>query len=308
MTGAADISHRFRTLPLRRFLSRSLFYGYFFLVYGIRRMFSRAECYFYPGLPEWQYAIWKCMKLLGIRPSTEISKHTILAYVHDDQDSMIDLANCQVPASDLLNVRCEHIGKEQVTRTFESVFGRALGVDPLKHVGPMVVKSVVNAAHDGRVVEGPLAEPEVRPDRVYQRLIDNECGDGLIMDLRASVVGDEIPFVWRKYRSVERRFINVNDKLELSSASAEFTSEEQQKIFAFARAMGLDIGELDILRSQSEGQIYIVDVSKTPHGPPTLGLRYDGVLAMRAMARAFRRQFLLPALRGGARRGAGTGR
>jgi hypothetical protein len=46
------------------------------------------------------------------------------------------------------------------------------------------------------------------------------------------------------------------------------TAEEQKTILAFAKGMGADWCELDILRNKTNGLIYIVDLNKTPYGPP----------------------------------------
>src|SRR3954454_7156229 len=57
---------------------------------------------------------------------------------------------------------------------------------------------------------------------------------------------------------------NVNTRVLRRSTSHVFTPEEVRQILAFARAMGVDYGEFDILRDRSDGRIYVVDVNKTP--------------------------------------------
>ncbi len=43
---------------------------------------------------------------------------------------------------------------------------------------------------------------------------------------------------------------------------------ECERIQAFCRVIGLDLGELDVLRHATDGRIYIVDVNYMPFGPP----------------------------------------
>jgi hypothetical protein len=58
------------------------------------------------------------------------------------------------------------------------------------------------------------------------------------------------------------------------------------------REMRLDFGELDVLRDRHDGRIYVVDVNRTPWGPPrTLGTR-GALRAIDLVAEAFHDAFL----------------
>src|SRR5262249_1485320 len=134
--------------------------------------------------------------------------------------------------------------------------------------GPMVEKSNVNYAHDGRVVEGPLGVDAVRPERVYQKAIDNRIGaDGLVLDHRVVVHGEEVPLVYLKYRPEATRFSAKNGRVELKEADALVSEEELARLKEMARRMGVDYGEMDVLRD-TDHRIYVVDVNNTPAGPP----------------------------------------
>ena len=50
-----------------------------------------------------------------------------------------------------------------------------------------------------------------------------------------------------------------------------FSAAEQQRILAFCHEMRLDFGELDVLRDDDDGRIYIIDANKTPAG---MGIAY----------------------------------
>ncbi|MCC7203584.1 MAG: hypothetical protein IT441_00760, partial [Phycisphaeraceae bacterium] len=57
----------------------------------------------------------------------------------------------------------------------------------------------------------------------------------------------------------------------------------------FARAMKAEFCEFDVLR-HSDGRIFIIDVNKTPYGPPA-GLP-EAREAVARLARAFQQAFL----------------
>src|SRR5471032_495374 len=59
----------------------------------------------------------------------------------------------------VLNIQCRDFSKTRVDQVVDHVFGRSLRVDPRTHVGRFVVKSDVNAMHDGFVVEQPVDHP-----------------------------------------------------------------------------------------------------------------------------------------------------
>lgn len=193
----------------------------------------------------------------------------------------------------LLNHRCTDIAKSRVDAVHHEVFGYALGVDPLVFTGEMVEKSDMNGRHDGCVVQGPLTPAQVSPGHVYQRLINNETS-GQVDDHRVALFGDTIALVYLKKRPVQSRFSNTNTTAMILSPSAAFSEDEQVLIRRFACAMGLDIGELDILRDRDNNRIYVVDVNKTVSGPPNhLGIR-DTLRAIGLLGRSFQTAILDP--------------
>lgn len=167
----------------------------------------------------------------------------------------------------VLNFDVTDISKSEVIRAFDEAFGYKLGVDPEVYEGPILRKSEKNAAHDGTVLQGPIKAPG--DDYVYQRLINN-TSDGLAVDLRVPIFGEDIPFVRVKYRPISKRFDHagrsqVND--DVNPTDEVLSPTEQSRILALCRAMGLNYGELDVLRDRDTGRIYVVDVNNTPTGP-----------------------------------------
>jgi len=243
-----------------------------------------------PEMPgEVGYELTKLAMILGVRLTREATRpHLAMAWkditVRHDSELV-----CQKP-DQFLNSQCSNIGKDRIEEVFESVFGYALRVDPATHRGLCVRKSVLNAKHDGVVLNCPIAKAE--PGYVYQRLIDNTVNDGEIMDLRAPFFRDTLPVVYVKYRKLDARFADINDRVELRRTGEIFSREELKLIVRFAQSFGLDYGGMDILRDNATHKLYIVDVNNTPFGPPKELSRRDKRRALGIIAAAFHEKFI----------------
>ena len=134
------------------------------------------------------------------------------------------------------------------------------------------------------------------PIRRRLRLIDNRTDGGAVEDLRVPVVGGEIPFVYRKHRPFCDRFSNTNLWVGLATAEQVLSEGEQELLRGFCRAMGLDLGELDVLRDAGDTRIYVVDVNPTAWGPPRPLPTAEAIRAVGAYAAA-----LAPGSRSGPR-------
>ena len=244
------------------------------VVQTTRQLINRPCILFYPSLPGPGHIPYKlCLHLgYGLTDKPSASYDAAIKWkdgTYVPNDSVIKEI---WSTSSMVNAGVTNISKGLVMEVFERVFGYPLGVDPVSHKGPMLRKSEVNAAHDGTVVQGPLSETErlaTSGSYVYQRLVDN-VHDGLAKDLRVPIFGDEIPFVRVKYRPVDQRFDHAGRSQVDDAVVAPdevLSSTEQQRILDLCRIMGLDYGELDVLRDRSADRIYVVDVNNTPTGP-----------------------------------------
>ena len=245
--------------------------------------------WFTPDRPRPWYLVWSVLHAAGGTIASTPDKADAV-FVFDD--STVCSAGAIPAGMRVFNAGCQSIAKSHVARVFEQCFGYPLNVDPESWTGPMVEKSELNGAHDGRIVEGP------RPGRhgyVYQRVIDNRSGGGLVEDLRCPMIGDRIPLVMRKRRRVENRFCNANAEVDYAETDAILSPEEQAAIIRFARAMRLDWGGLDVLRDRTDGRIYVVDVNKTDMGPPIAMRLTDKIAVARRLATAFRALLQPPA-------------
>ncbi len=183
--------------------------------------------------------------------------------------------------------------KGNVEAKFAEAAGYSSFIDPTTSDGLVVAKSRINGRHDGRIFRMPFA-PEEDPSTVYQRLIDNSLGDH-VFDLRMPFVSGSPLFAYIKVRERSRRFENSNGHVSLVLPCEVLTDEEMGICQRFCSGIGLDYGELDILRDGAGGKIYVVDVNDTPVGPPKGLSLSDRNTALRLIALGFRRHvFNLP--------------
>jgi hypothetical protein len=165
-----------------------------------------------------------------------------------------------------INVRCLDVSKSRVNEEWERVAGYPLAVDPLVTSGSIVVKPEENARHAGVIVEGPIERR--RRGHVYQRLVDCRVGDQIVQ-LRAVIIGPHIALAYEKFRPYPNWFTGTQKTIPRKPDEL-FSTTEQQTLLGFAAAMGLDYGELDVLRDQHSGLIYVVDANRTPARPHQL--------------------------------------
>ena len=249
----------------------------------------RHRVLFYPQAPRFPHVAFKLCALLGCLISEDPRSRYDVAFKREGATHFQQsrLSAVDLPLQRIVNARSVDISKTTVGRRFEEVFGYPLAVDPLVHQGPMVEKSDQNAAHDGRVIVGPIAPDDVRPDRVYQRVVDNRATvPGLVVDHRVPIHAGRIPLVYVKHRPEERRFGNANAHVRLTDVASVFEADEVDRILAFSAAMGIDYGELDVLRDRDD-RIYVVDANNTPAGPPNGLSEADQRLAVRTLAESF---------------------
>ena len=108
----------------------------------------------------------------------------------------------------------------------------------------------------------------------------------MVLDYRVPIHGDQIPLVYLKYRPIETRFANTNRLVDLAQPQALFSPTELSNILLFARRMGIDFGEFDVLRDK-DGRIYIVDANHKPAGPPLNLPDHMGKTAFKLMTETF---------------------
>lgn len=240
---------------------------------------GRPTIWFAPDRPRPWYLVWAAAAWTGVRIArTPAEAHT--AFYFEDVTSAPAPAAAHIRR---INFGCTDISKSRVAEVFEAAFGYPLALDPERHVGEAVEKGEANGVHDGRIVQCPTRP---RAGRVYQRLVDNADG-GDVVDLRTPFVGGRPVVVFVKRRPVRERFANANSSIRLARPEDVFTPREIASLSAFAAAMRLDWGGLDVLRDRRTGRLYVVDVNKTDMQPLALPW-LDKLRATHRLGRALR--------------------
>lgn len=230
---------------------------------------NRPKIYFIPERPNVNSVAFKLCAILGykimygkLQDVPDIYFRTQdKTFATEDSIKEIDKKRC-------INFFCTDISKKNVEKKFSEIFGYSLGVVPFDYSGEIVEKANLNARHDGRIIEAPIEYSDFDDEMVYEKLIDNELEGDSVLDYRVPIYGEKIPLIYLKYRPVKSRFLNDNTMVEMESPENVFESSEIHQIIQFAKSIGMDYGELDVLRNRRDGRIYIVDANNTPFGPP----------------------------------------
>lgn len=261
----------------------------------LRKKFEKdhraATILFHPDMPDYSQVLYKICNSLGItmtskmttRPDVVVSFEDVTKRGHNPL--LAELSDHHF----VVNQHCNDISKTKVEEIFRSVFGYGTFVDPRIYRGLCVMKSDDNAMHDGTLVECPMTT--TRTDVVFQRLINNTSGDAVV-DIRVPIIGGSIPLIYWKYRDAKSRFSNRNDRAQIGSPRSAFSDRELALIQQFAKKLGLDFGELDILRDVDDGLIYIVDVNNTPCGPPNHLGKAESEKAVKMLSASFNTEFV----------------
>ncbi|HYA79277.1 MAG TPA: hypothetical protein VED19_02060 [Candidatus Nitrosopolaris sp.] len=251
----------------------------------------RKTILFFPERPNSDSVAYKLCAVLGFAITNNPRRRFDVAFKLKDTTfcDAAELQGLSPGARKIINARSLDISKHAVARAFAEVFGYAVEVEPTRYGGRLVEKSNRNATHDGRERQGPLALNAVRPECVYQKVIDNASDkNGFVLDHRVPVHGDRIPLVYLKYRPIETRFSNVNTFVKLAEPEAVLSPKELDTLLLLARKMGVDYGEFDVLRDK-DGRIYVVDINNTPNGPPNGLPALGSKWALERLAKSFNR-------------------
>lgn len=187
--------------------------------------------------------------------------------------------------------------KTMVGCSYEHAFNQKINLSKAELIdeASYVLKSEGQAAHDGTIQEGKSLKQSDVKGKVIQRLIDNSCSSNdYVVDYRIPVFkGFLASFVYIKTRPIGNRFANSNSHVSITGLDNIVSKHEREKIIAFCKHLKLDYGEIDVLRNNLDGLLYIVDVNNTPAGP-TFGLtRGEYNLALRELALNFKKSFLM---------------
>lgn len=240
-----------------------------------------------PYFPSRNSTLYKISRNLGFNlVSRPFSNTTLGINFHDSTFQSEQIAYPQDLT--IINKNIFDISKSKVDFVHQQVFGYNTIIDPKKHIGSCVVKSNENALHDGIHIQCPVIK--VDPDKIYQVLIDNQEAD-LFVDFRVCVMKSKIVIVYKKYKELSFRFTNETCKAEIIQTE-RIPENIQLKIIQFCEIMEADFCELDVLKDNISNNWYIIDVNKTPYGPPASLTKKDKNKAVEMLSNGFKKSFL----------------
>lgn len=253
---------------------------------------------FYPRFPDRKTVIKKILDHLNynISSSLKLPYQRIIHWQDATYREYDETIKSLAANEKVINFNCKDISKTKVDNLHEEVFGYATVVDPQKYEGKCVKKNILNAKHDGIILDCPIKE---KPEEgfIYQILIDNQYDEHVVEDIRVSIIGKKIPLTILKYKPVNKRFGGFRKNQDGIKAPVVkepievLSKDEQSKIIELCQKIGLETGELDALRNRNDGKIYVIDINNTPTGPSHLTeeeLKY----AVGKLSSAFETEFL----------------
>ncbi|MBL0315805.1 MAG: hypothetical protein IPP69_08505 [Flavobacteriales bacterium] len=277
------------SMPAMERWSKDIRFALIDLVLWMRNGFRLPVMVVYPDFPSKKTTIFKIAKQLGYRLTNKPIAHAdVVIYFDNITTADTNLPDVLLSGKEVVNIHCTDISKVKVDEIHLKVFGYNTFIDPLSYTGKAVQKSDINALHDGKIIQCPIDQKQHQS--VYQVLIDNTHDESMVLDYRVPIYDGLIPLLYRKFKSYEKRFTNDVTFSELvTDVRSVFTEKEEESIVAFTQSMQVEFCELDILRNKDDGRIYIIDVNKTPYGPPA-GLkpeeREEAVIMLTAAFRA----------------------
>lgn len=254
-------------------LDESFYFGFVVrlrskIAYYLARTRQRGKPFtvlFYPERPKPMHLAYQMCHYLGYKISSNPRApfDAVVAFSDVTVRAPSELLEKIMEKHTVANGGAADISKSHVDEIVRKVFGYGTGIDPQSFNGPCVRKSESNALHDGRVLICPT-DPE--PGYFYQKLIDNQHGTDQVADIRVMVFGDTIACGFNRYRSLHDRFDNTQSVV-MRNLDDILSADEQRDVLRFCKEFGVDCADLDILRDNKDGRIYIVDVNPTPSVP-----------------------------------------
>ena len=194
----------------------------------------------------------------------------------------------------LINLFLVDTAKGFVAESFGQHFGYEYKVDPTTFNGYCISKHNGNGTKSCFFLKCPIEANDIFKDHSYQQIIDytDKKDPNTLYELRIPIVGGIIPCVLFKTRNRGLRFTSKNRSIQIVNPLKYLTEQECHKIITYCRYIGLEMGEIDVLRSQEDGQIYIIDVNNTSWWPPNKLGDVDRNIVLNLIWNAFLESFL----------------
>ena len=240
----------------------------------------------FPTYPSKKTTLSKIARMNKVRLTNKmVANPDVIVYFENATYGSASSLRRKFPKARIINVNCPDISKERVHVVHQEALGYSMNLNPKTYIGVAVEKSDENAVHDGQEVICPVAFPKT--DAVYQKVLDNTNDAGEYVDIRVPVIHGKIPLVYLKFKTKKYRFTNKAHRATLHKPEDIFSEEEISQIEKYANAMKVDFCEFDVLRHKGNQKIYIIDVNKTPYGPPDPLNKKDQATALKTLSDAF---------------------
>lgn len=247
---------------------------------------EKGTIWIHPYFPSRKSTLYQITRKLKISLVTQpFSKTRLGIYFHDS--TIHDVSS--LPKNLLIiNKEIYDISKKKVDEIHQNVFGYNTIVDPTTYTGLCVSKSNDNALHDGEIISCPISS--TTDGKIYQIIINNQEGN-LFIDYRVCVMKSEIVIVYKKFKLEDLRFTNDTSKAIILDHDV-IPENIKKKIISFTQNMKAEFCELDVLQDKNTGNWYIIDLNKTPYGPPASLSKIDKNKAVEILSNGFSKNFL----------------
>jgi len=257
------------------------------------------KIYIYGNYPHFEKATaYFMLKKAGVQFSNQFqSNYFDIGWFWDARISVDkNTKNCRERSKELrfINLFLIETSKEYVAKSMEAHFGYTFKINPRTFNGYCIAKHNGNGTKSCFFLKCPIDADEVFADHCYQKIINfsSKTDKSTLYEIRVPVFRNIIPFTFFKTRNRGLRFTSKNRSMEITPALTHLSADELQDIITYCRKIGLEYGELDILRDDEDGKIYIIDVNNTAWWPPNKLGDIDRNIALNMMWNGFLEAFL----------------
>jgi len=194
----------------------------------------------------------------------------------------------------LINFFLIDTSKEFVGKTVQDYFGYTFTVDPNTYDGYCIAKHNGNGTKSCFFLKCPINADEIFHDHSYQKIINysDKKNKNILYELRLPIFGNIIPFAFFKTRNRGLRFTSKNKLMEIVPADKHLSPDELNQILGYCQKVGFECGEIDVLRHDEDGKIYIIDINNTSWWPPNKLFEVKRNIALNMMWNAWLEYFL----------------
>lgn len=265
---------------------------------AIEKNLTPLKVYIYGNYPHFQKSTtYFMLRKAGVEMSNKLNGKYDVGFFWDprmDIDKQTPKLKQNGKKIKLINLFLVDTAKGFVAESFEKHFGYGYKVDPLTYKGYCISKHNGNGTKSCFFLKCPIEANDIFKDHSYQKIIDytDKKDPNTLYELRVPIVGGIIPCILFKTRNRGLRFTSKNRSIQIVNPLTYLTEQECHKIITYCRYIGLEMGEIDILRSHEDGQIYIIDVNNTSWWPPNKLGDVDRNIVLNLIWNAFLESFL----------------